>query len=440
MCSLRYFISQKTYLSAYFHALYSDYRAQLYNYTAIWYLAQWDFFLEKWFFHCSLKFYLISMPSKLHFRLLLIYRPWKYLSGALYEEIYKRSKLKVVATNFTYLFSLWLGVTTFISSVGYRVFFLYNKSKKYLLFIYFYFKTVFIAILVSFFFLNYMLYFFKINFLKQTAIWFITGFFFFWLMSGFNFFLKRYRLGKFTGAIQRFWKRTNMCFWLIEGFLFLIFFYYYTNSSQEPTYMYDYSSLNNEFLFSLVVYYSNTLILVSVIFILYIFLLLLSGLVYEQQLFFICCVTSLIFYIFFIESYQFYYVLGAFREFIWVFQAEEQLWGLEFESSKLRVKQQYLLMCLIAKYWHFLFIFISWIFFIMKSFEIKHVTFTLLGVNIQNFIILFGLNVLFISGWIKWLFRRYADLVYFWFFVNTNFRWTYYLYEEISWIASCFLS
>lgn len=41
-----------------------------------------------------------------------------------------------------------------------------------------------------------------------------------------------------------------------------------------------------------------------------------------------------------------------------------------------------------------MFIFISWFFFILKSFEVKKITFTLLGANLQNLIILYGLNLL----------------------------------------------
>jgi hypothetical protein len=90
-----------------------------------------------------------------------------------------------------------------------------------------------LSLILALVYFVYTMFFFKIQFLKQLSIWFVIVMIYFWLMSGFNFFLKRYQYGKFTSAIQRFWKRTNTYFWMIEGFLLLIFFYYYLNSSQE---------------------------------------------------------------------------------------------------------------------------------------------------------------------------------------------------------------
>lgn len=307
----------------------------------------------------------------------------------------------------------------------------FSQAVVYIYIFYGFFKTCLAVFIIVIFYILFTFYFFKLNFLKQLGVWFILGFFFLWLISGFNFFLKRYRFGKFTSAIQRFWKRTNMCFWLIEGFLFLIFFYYYINSSQEPAYMYDTVNVTTDYLFSLTAYYFNMLFLVIIIFTLYYIILQSAVLTYRQTLLGFLFLSFIIFYIFLIESYQVYYVLTTFREIIWVYDSEELVWKCEMEAPRTRNKQQYLFMCLIAKYWHFLFIFISWVFCLMKSFEVKHFTYTLLALNLQNFIILFGLNILFLSNWGRWIFRRYLDIVYFWFFLNTNLKWTLYSIDEI---------
>ena len=87
-----------------------------------------------------------------------------------------------------------------------------------------------------------------------------------------------------------------------------------------------------------------------VIFLLYYVILNLGALSFIQLFTFLVLVSIIILNIFLVESYQFYYVLGSFKEFGWVYNVEEQLWGLELESSRLRLKHQYLLMCLIAKY------------------------------------------------------------------------------------------
>ena len=200
--------------------------------------------------------------------------------------------------------------------------------------------------------------------------------------------------------------------------------------------MYDTVNVTTDYLFSLTAYYFNMLFLIIIIFVLYYIILQSAVLTYLQTLLCFLFLSFIIFYIFFIESYQVYYVLTAFREITWVYDAEEVVWRCEMEAPRTRNKQQYLFMCLIAKYWHFLFIFISWVFCLMKSFELKQFTYTLLALNLQNFIILFGLNILFLSNWGRWIFRRYLDIVYFWFFLNTNLRWTLYGVDEVILLCS----
>lgn len=264
------------------------------------------------------------------------------------------------------------------------------------------------------------------NLVRQVGAWLVVGLIFFWLISGFNFFLKRYRFGKFTSAIQRFWKRANTYFWLVEGFLFSLFFYYYLNSSQEPLYMYDESNLNQTHLFSLINAYSSYIFLVFCIFYSYFLILNISNFNNRQQILHLTVLTLCLVYIYLIESYQFYYVLTSFIENFWVFDAQANVWSLEFEVPRVRAKHQYLLLALIAKYWHFLFIFLSWLFFAVKSFEQKRIYYGLFGVNIQNLLILFGLNILFYAQWLKWVIRRFYDISYYWFFTDPN-CWSVYL-------------
>ena len=279
-------------------------------------------------------------------------------------------------------------------------------------------KNCIISITLAIIYFVYTTFFFKVQFLKQLAVWFIIGMLYFWLMSGFNFFLKRYKYGKFTSAIQRFWKRTNTYFWLIEGFLMLLFFYYYLNSSQEPTYMYDFSSLNQEYLISGQVIASNVILLSLVLYFTEFTLLRVNSNHINQLNLYILIISIFIFNSFFVETYQFYYVLSTFSERVWNFNEDDNLWAVELDTPSLRTKNQYLLVCLIAKYWHFLFIFLSWVFFVMKSFERQKVTYTHLSVNLQNIVILYILNLVCYAQWLKWAYRRFFDAPYTWFFTN----------------------
>lgn len=309
--------------------------------------------------------------------------------------------------------------------------FLFRSFTSNCIVFYNFFKTTLVSLFLAFLYFLYTIFFFKIQFLKQLAVWFVIGMLYFWLMSGFNFFLKRYQYGKFTSQIQRFWKRTNMCFWLIEGFLILLFFYYFLNSSQEPLYMYDYSSLNQEYLLSLQSISLNIILLSLVIYFMYFTMLRINLNNWVQLSLYLIIISIFIFFSFFVETYQFYYVISTFNERLWVFNEEENLWNLDVENPILRVKQDYLLVCLIAKYWHFLFIFLSWVFFLIKSFEKKKITIVLFGVNLQNVIILYVLNFACYLQWFKWVYRRFFDLPYTWFMTNIDSRFFVKLFNEI---------
>lgn len=302
--------------------------------------------------------------------------------------------------------------------------------------VYNFFKTTLVAVLAMLVYFLYTIFFFKIQFLKQLSVWFVIGMLYFWLMSGFNFFLKRYQYGKFTSQIQRFWKRTNTYFWLIEGFLILLFFYYYLNSSQEPLYMHDYSALNQEFLVSLHVIGVNIILLSVVIYLMYFVMLRLNSNSWTQVNLYLIIISTFIFFSFFIETYQFYYLISTFNERLWVFNEEENMWGVDVDNPILRTKHQYLFVCLIAKYWHFLFIFLSWVFFLMKSFERRKVTYVLFGANLQNMVLLYVLNFACYLQWFKWIYRRFFDLPYTWFFTSIDNKNLYRLFFELKLLIS----
>lgn len=292
-------------------------------------------------------------------------------------------------------------------------------------------KWILIAFIISFIYFFFSLFYLQLDFTKQLAIWFILLVFFYLLMSTFNNFLNKYKYGKFTSAIQRFWKRTGMTFWLIEGFLFIIFFYYFLNSSQEPLYMHDYSNLNQEFLIQLKVSYKNMILLSLAIYFSFILLLNSNFLNYFQNIILLTLISLIIFYMLYIESYQFVYIITIFAEKNWLFEESTQTWILEFEQNNLRVKQQYFLLCLIAKYWHFIFIFISWFFFVIKCFEINKINYNMLGYNVQNLLILYILNLFCLVQWAKWLFKKFLEITYYWFHIQYDEKFFILIVEEI---------
>jgi hypothetical protein len=129
-------------------------------------------------------------------------------------------------------------------------------------------------------------------------------------------------------------------------------------------------------------------------------------------------ISLIVFYMLFVETYQFAYIISIFSEKIWNFDKDNNLWILSFEQNNLRVKQQYFILCLIAKYWHFIFIFISWFFFLIKCLEVNKINYNLMGYNVQNLLILYVLNLFCLVQWIKWLFKKFLEIIYYWFFIQ----------------------
>ncbi len=292
------------------------------------------------------------------------------------------------------------------------------KLKSFILIIMFNVRWLIIAVVVSTLYFFISIFYIQIDFTKQISAWYLLLIIYYLLMSTFNTFLNKYRYGKFTSAIQRFWKRTGMVFWLIEGFLFLIFFYYFLNSSQEPLYMFDYSSLNQELLVQLKTSYKNTILLSLAIYICFVMTINNNYLNYYQNILFLTIVSLIVFYMLFIESYQFAYIINLFATKNWIFDELQQIWVLELETNNLRTKQQYFVLCLVAKYWHFIFIFISWFFFLIKTIESGKINYTFMSYNIQNLLILYILNIFCLIQWLKWLTKKFLEITYYWFHIQ----------------------
>lgn len=320
----------------------------------------------------------------------------------------------------------------------------YNIIKNYVItllsIIFFNVKWILISFIIAFLYFFFSLFYLQLEFTKQIAIWFILLIAFYLLMSTFNNFLNKYKYGKFTSAIQRFWKRTGMTFWLIEGFLFLIFFYYFLNSSQEPLYMHDYANLNQEFLIQLKVSYKNMILLSFAIYFSFILILNNNFLNYFQNVVLLTIISLIVFYMLYIETYQFVYIITLFAEKNWLFEEITQTWVLEFEQSNLRVKQQYFILCLIAKYWHFIFIFISWFFFVIKCFEINKINYNMLGYNVQNLLILYILNLFCLIQWGKWVFKKFLEVTYYWFHIQYDEKIFIVIINEIKNILFSFIN
>lgn len=246
----------------------------------------------------------------------------------------------------------------------------------------------------------------------------LIGMFLYWLISGFVFFIKKYQYSKFTSSMQRFWKRSYIIFWLLETFVFLIFFYLTLNASEEPVYMYDQMKLYKTHLFSWRWFLIKLLPCIFLILLGYYMLLNMRWGLFFKQTPLLFILTLVLIYIVWLEFYQFFHIVNWYSNFTWVYDYDEFLWSLEIEGRRTRLANNYAALCLMAKFWHLIFIFVFWVFFILRVNEIERVRYPLLAANIQNFLILYIMSWLYMYPWLKFLGRKYLDFSYYWFFVN----------------------
>lgn len=264
----------------------------------------------------------------------------------------------------------------------------------------------------------YLMYVRLLPFNKIIFSWILIAMFLYWLISGFVFFVKKYQYSKFTAAIQRFWKRTYIIFWLIEAGTFSVFFYLTLNASSEPVYMYDQIKIYKTHLFSWRWFLIKLLPSVAVILLGYYLQITLKWNLFNKQNTVILLITLLLLYILWLEFYQFFHILSFFGNINWSFDYDEYIWTLELDTRRTRLANNYIAVCLFAKFWHFVFIFLFWVFFVLRINELGRVRYPLLVANVQNFIIIYIMSWAYMYPWLKFVFRKYLDIPYYWFYLN----------------------
>ena len=244
--------------------------------------------------------------------------------------------------------------------------------------------------------------------------------FVYWLLSGFVYFIKKYQYSKYTSVVQRFWKRSFILFWVLETFLFLVYFYLTLNATEEPVYMYDQMKLYKSHLFSWRLFILKLIPIITMIILSYYLQLSLKWSVFNKQSITILAITLLMLYTVWLEFYQFFHIVNFYGNLNWVFDYDEFLWNLELEFRRTRLSNNYTALCLMAKFWHLIFIFIFWVFFVLRINEINRVRYPLLAANAQNLIILYILSWLYMYPWFKFVFRNFLDSSFYWFMTNNR--------------------
>ena len=255
---------------------------------------------------------------------------------------------------------------------------------------------------------------------KIMFSWIVVLMFGYWLLSGFVFFFKKYQFGKYTTSIQRFWRRSYILFWLIEGGTFLVFLFLTINSSQESFYMFDQVSIFKTHLYSWKFFFLKLFPSVLLIVITYLLLVSLKWNLYSKHSIWLLFLTFFLTYIVWLEFYQFFHVVNFYGNLNWIYDVDDHSWSLEQEPRRTRIVNHYINLLFILKFWHIVFIYGFWIFFVLRCWETKRIRYPLLAANYQNFIILYIFTWVFMYPWFKFFFRRFLDTPYYWFYVNNR--------------------
>jgi hypothetical protein len=142
-------------------------------------------------------------------------------------------------------------------------------------------------------------------------------------------------------------------------------------------------------------------------------------------------ITLLLFYTLWMEFYQFFHVISHYGNLSWVYDIEEHLWNLEAEFKRTRVSNHFVSICFMAKFWHVVFVFVFWMFFIFRGLEISRLRYPLLSANFQNFIIIYILGWIYMYPWIKYGVKKFLEMPYFWFYVNNRRLLVYMFFNDL---------
>jgi len=242
----------------------------------------------------------------------------------------------------------------------------------------------------------------------------------YWLVSGFVFFVKKYRYSRYTSVIQRFWRRSYILFWGIESCLLLVFFYLTVNASQESIHMFDQGHFIKTHLFSWRIFLCKAVLAVALIVYSYITLVQLKWNNFNKLFINLFVLTLILMYLCWMELYQIYWVSNFYANFTWLYDLDEAVWSLEWDARRTRILNHYIMILFLLKFWHIIFIFGCWLFFLLRSNELNTITYSLYSFNHQNFIIMFIMTWLFMYPWVKFLVNCFGETPYFWFYVDTH--------------------
>ena len=277
-----------------------------------------------------------------------------------------------------------------------------------------------IPVTLTLLFVYYSFFLKSLPFSKIFAAYILIGNMFYLLFSGFVFFFKKYQYRLFTSVIQRFWRRSLIVFWAIEGSLFSVFVYLIFNASQEPVHVYDNIQIYKTHFYSWRFFLVKSILSALLIIFTYMLLLSLKWNTFTKTNNLALFITVILLYIAWLEFYQLFHLMNCYGSSNWVYDFSEHLWNLELEFKRTRIVNHYVTIGLVAKFWHIVFAVVFWMFFLLRGIESSRFRYPLLSANLQNFLLVYFMGWLYMYPWFKFSLRKVLDMPYFWFFVNNR--------------------
>lgn len=349
----------------------------------------------------------------------------KQYENTIYKNPMFRTYFRVLSNNKGFylnfsVFNTKNNIYKFFINTCYSIFSLIWKSVR-----------LWIVIILLFLIIYFTLVIRVLPFNKIIFAWIGILMFAYWLISGFVFFIKKYQFGKYTTAIQRFWRRSYILFWLLEGATFSVFLYLTINASQESIYMFDQISFYKTHLFSWKIFLYRLFPLVILILLTYLLLISLKWNILNKHIFFLTIITLLLTYIVWNEFYQFFHILNFYGNLNWIYDIDEHVWSLEQEPRRTRIVNHYIMLLSILKFWHIIFIYGFWVFFLLRTLEIGRIRYPMLSANFNNFIILYIFAWVFMYPWFKIFFKNYLYSPYTWFYINNRKLFLRVLFNDV---------
>lgn len=373
------------------------------------------FFYKKWTFKRNV--YLLYLDS-----LFVFITSLKYLTTNNFLHSNNKGFLRRSQTSNSFIYNMnnKQTHTSYINLFNYGWKSVFNAFKYWILVILFSTSIVYYCLVVK-----------MLPFNKVVFQWFMALMFFYWLISGFVFFIKKYQYRYYTSSIQRFWRRCFAIFWMLEGYLFLCYLFLTLNANEEPVFMYDNIQVYKTHLFSWKLFILKMFPLTLIIIFTYFLILSLKWNTFTKTNYLCLVITALLFYTMWMEFYQFFHIVSYYGNLNWVYDIEDHLWNLEQEFKRTRVSNHFVTICLIAKFWHLVFVFVFWMFFVIRGLEVSRLRYPLLSANFQNFIIVYVLGWLYMFPWFKYVAKKFLEMPYFWFYINNRRLSVYIFFNDL---------